>query len=81
MQGFQPQDSFKAGELSRRTGLSRQTLHQYAILGLLTPVGMTKGGQRLFPANAVERVELIRKLCACGYTLQEIRETFFKNNQ
>ena len=42
---------------------------------------MTKGGQRLFAANAVERVELIRKLCACGYTLRDIREIFLKRGQ
>ena len=75
------QELYKAGELSRRTGLSRQALHQYALLGLLTPVEMTKGGQRLFAANAVERVELIRKLCACGYTLRDIREIFLKRGQ
>ena len=69
---------WKAGELARQTGLTRQSLHQYVLLGLLEPVDMTKGGQRLFGADAVDRVKLIRDLVACGYTLRDIRDTFFK---
>ena len=69
---------WKAGELARRTGLTRQSLHQYVLLGLLTPVDMTKGGQRLFAEDAVERVKLIHNLCDNGYTLRDIRDIFFK---
>ena len=70
----------KAGELARRTGLTRQALHQYVLLGLLTPVSMTQGGQRLFDEEALERVKLIRNLCDNGYTLKSIREIFFKKS-
>ena len=69
---------WKAGELARRTGLTRQSLHQYVLLGLLAPVDTTKGGQRLFAEDAAERVELIRNLLACGYTLRDVRDIFFK---
>jgi len=44
---------------------------------LLRPAQTTKGGQRLFDAGDVERVQLIRKLCASGYTLQAVRDLFF----
>jgi len=73
-----PVKLLKAGELARRTGLTRQSLHQYVLLGLLTPVQTTKGGQRLFDEQAEERVELIRSLLACGYTLRDVRDIFFK---
>jgi DNA-binding transcriptional MerR regulator len=69
----------KAGELARRTGLTRQALHMYVQLGLLRPSGSTKGGQRLFDEDATERVNLIRKLCASGYTLRDIRDIFIKD--
>jgi MerR family transcriptional regulator, thiopeptide resistance regulator len=69
---------WKAGELARQTGLTRQALHQYVLLGLLKPVDMTKGGQRLFDEEAAIRVELIHKLCAIGYTLRDIRDIFIK---
>jgi DNA-binding transcriptional MerR regulator len=68
----------KVGELARRTGLTRQAVHQYVLLGLLEPAQMTKGGQRLFEPSAVARVQLIRDLCANGYTLRGIRDLFFK---
>ena len=70
----------KAGELSRQTGLTRQSLHQYVVLGLLIPDGMTKGGQRLFSESAaLARIQLIQDLLSNGYTLQSIRDIFFKN--
>jgi DNA-binding transcriptional MerR regulator len=69
---------WKAGELARFTGLTRQSLHQYVLLGLLVPVETTKGGQRLFDQKAAERIKLIRDLLANGYTLRDIRDTFFK---
>lgn len=69
----------KAGELARRTGLTRQALHLYVQMGLLRPSELTKGGQRLFGEDAVARVQLIRKLCASGYTLRDIREIFLKD--
>lgn len=71
----------KAGELARRTGLTRQSLHQYVLLGLLQPVEMTQGGQRLFTPEAEERVTLIRNLLANGYTLRDVRDIFFKEKQ
>ena len=70
----------KAGELARRTSLTRQSLHQYVQIGLLEPAGTTKGGQRLYDEAAVERVVLIRKLCDSGYTLRDIRDIFLKGN-
>jgi DNA-binding transcriptional MerR regulator len=69
----------KAGALARLTGLTRQSLHQYVLLGLLTPIEQTRGGQRLFNEDAVARVKLIHDLCEAGYTLRDIRDTFFKH--
>jgi len=68
----------KAGDLARRTGLTRQSLHQYVLLGLLEPVETTKGGQRLFTPAAEDRITLIRNLLASGYTLRDVRDIFFK---
>ena len=69
---------WKAGELARRAGLTRQALHQYITMGLLAPVELTKGGQRLFDSSAMDRIKLVRDLSASGYTLQDIREIFFE---
>jgi len=68
----------KAGELARRTGLTRQALHIYVQMGLLKPALLSQGGHRYYDAASVERIELIRKLCASGYTLKDVRDIFFK---
>jgi len=71
---------WKAGELARETGLTRQALHQYVMLGLLDPADTTEGGQRLFDKSAVGRVQLIRDLCAINnYTLRDVRDLFMKD--
>ena len=69
----------KVGELARRTDLTRQALHTYVQLGLLIPARSTVGGQRLFDQKAEERVNLIRKLSASGYSLKDIRDIFLKD--
>jgi DNA-binding transcriptional MerR regulator len=71
-----PETALKIGELAQRTGITRQALHQYVLLGLLTPNATTSGKHRLFRLADIERVRLIRNLCASGYTLCEIRKTF-----
>ena len=70
---------YKAGELSRRTGLTRQALHQYVLMGLLEPDDVTKGGQRLFSDKAEALVKLIRKMCENGYTLKDVKDIFIKS--
>ncbi|MEI6233108.1 MAG: MerR family transcriptional regulator [Planctomycetota bacterium] len=69
---------YKAGELSRRTGLTRQALHQYVLMGLLEPDDVTKGGQRLFSDRAEALVKLIRNMCDNGYTLKDVKDIFIK---
>ena len=69
---------YKAGELSRRTGLTRQALHQYVLMGLLEPDDVTKGGQRLFSDKAEDLVKLIRRMCENGYTLKDVKDIFIK---
>jgi len=70
---------YKAGELSRRTGLTRQALHQYVLMGLLEPDDVTKGGQRLFSDRAESIVKLIRSMCENGYTLKDVKDIFIKS--
>ena len=72
---------WKAGELARQTGLTRQALHQYVHMGLLAPVDYSKGGQRLFDDETVELVRLIQDLRDIGYHLGDIRDIFIKRRK
>ena len=63
----------KVGELARRAGKTTRAIHLYEELGLLNPAVRSKGGFRLYPASAVERLEWIQKLQDMGFSLTEIK--------
>jgi DNA-binding transcriptional MerR regulator len=67
--------AWRIGEVARATGLSRQTLHQYALLGLIRPSGRTSGGHRYFAGSVFRQIDEIRALKRTR-TLAEIREEF-----
>ena len=55
----------RIGELSAATGASARSLRYYEEQGLLTSE-RSAGGQRHYPASAVERVNLIQSLLTAG---------------
>jgi DNA-binding transcriptional MerR regulator len=64
---------YKIGELIERSGLSRQTLHNYTMLGLIEPIRRTVSGHRLYDEGALTRLERIKEL-RVSKTLLEIKE-------
>lgn len=66
---------YTTGEIAVATGLSRQTLHAYARMGLIEPAETTPGGRRLFPARVVRRLDEIRAMNV-DLTLSEIRDVY-----
>jgi DNA-binding transcriptional MerR regulator len=68
-----PKKLYKIGELMERSGLSRQTLHNYTMLGLIRPARRTPSGHRLYPEEVFETLERIKELRR-SHTLLEIRE-------
>lgn len=66
-----PKKLFKIGEVMRYTGLSRQTIHNYTMLGLLREEERTDSGHRLYGEEVFERIERIRALRG-DRTLKEI---------
>ena len=67
-----PEKLYRIGEVMRYSGLSRQTIHNYTLLGLIREVERTEGGHRLYPEDVFERLEKIAKLKNTK-TLKEIR--------
>ena len=55
----------RIGDLSAATGASARSLRYYEDQGLLAS-SRTTGGQRVYPATAIERVSLIQSLLAAG---------------
>lgn len=68
-----PRKRYKIGEVMEHSGLSRQTVHYYTVLGLIRPEGRTPSGHRLYAEDAFERLERIAELKR-DHTLEEIRD-------
>ena len=68
-----PKKLFKIGEVMRYSELSRQTIHNYTMLGLITEEERTDSGHRLYDETVFAQLERIKKLRK-SRTLKEIRE-------
>ncbi len=68
-----PKKLFKIGEIMLHTGLSRQTIHNYTMLGLLTEEERTPSGHRLYGEGVFERIARIKELRA-RKSLKEIQQ-------
>ncbi len=53
---------FKIGEVMEYTGLSRQTIHNYTLAGLIYEARRTASGHRLYDESVFDRVEKIKVL-------------------
>jgi DNA-binding transcriptional MerR regulator len=72
-----PPKLFKIGEVMRHTGLSRQTIHNYTTLGLITEEERTESGHRLYGEDVFGRLRRIEELKG-RMTLKEIRRILTK---
>ena len=68
-----PRKLFRIGEIMHSTGLSRQTLHNYTVFGLITEEERTESGHRLYGEPVFSRLSRIEDLKRQGKTLREIR--------
>jgi DNA-binding transcriptional MerR regulator len=72
-----PVKLYRIGELARYTPFSRQTIHNYTIMGLIREVQWTEGGHRLYDESVFERLSKIIELRKTK-TLSEIRQILNK---
>ena len=70
-----PAKLYRIGELVRYSPFSRQTIHNYTIMGLIREVEWTDGGHRLYSERVFERLSRIIELKKTR-TLDEIRRIF-----
>ena len=62
------------GEVAERAGLSLRTVRYYEETGLLEPAKRSNGGFRLYTAEHVDRLALIRSMKPLGFSVQQMRE-------
>lgn len=61
-----------SSELARLAGVSADTLRHYERKGVLARPRRAGNGYREYPAAALQRVQLIRRALAVGFTLDEL---------
>ena len=74
-----PAKFYRIGELVSYTPFSRQTIHNYTIMGLIREAKWTEGGHRLYDESVFERLSQIIQLRKTN-TLSEIKEILTRNN-
>jgi DNA-binding transcriptional MerR regulator len=67
-----PKKLYRVSEIADHLGVTRQTLHNYAIIGLITEERRTEGGHRLFDESVFARLAIIQRL-KHKHRLHEIR--------
>ena len=75
-----PAKLYKIGDLVRYTPFSRQTLHNYTVMGLIQESEWTQGGHRLYEEDVFERLGRIAEMRK-SKTLSEIRNIFMAEEQ
>jgi DNA-binding transcriptional MerR regulator len=68
-----PTKLYRIGEIIRFTPFSRQTIHNYTIMGLIREAQWTEGGHRLYAESVFERLSQISELKKTK-TLDEIKQ-------
>lgn len=57
-----PAKLYRIGDIVRSTPFSRQTIHNYTIMGLIREAEWTEGGHRLYDESVFERLSRIMEL-------------------
>lgn len=67
------QKLYRIGEVMEHSRLSRQTIHNYTVWGLITEARRTRGNHRLYAESVFPRLERILELKQ-SCSIAEIRE-------
>ncbi len=65
---------YKIGEVMQHTGLSRQTIHNYTVAGLIAEKTRTPSGHRYYEESVFDRLEQVKILQKKNYTLMQIKK-------
>jgi DNA-binding transcriptional MerR regulator len=74
MPGIEPTGGLRAGQVAAAAGVNLQTLRYYERRGLLAAPDRTLGGHRVYSAEAVTLLRVIKTAQRLGFTLAEVAE-------
>jgi MerR family copper efflux transcriptional regulator len=64
--------SLRIGEIAREVGVSPDTIRHYERVGVLPHPPRTLAGYRRFSVDTIQRVRLVRRALAIGFSLAEL---------
>jgi len=67
-------DGLRSGQVADAAGVNQQTLRYYERRGLIAEPGRTLGGHRLYPAEVVTVLRVIKTAQRLGFTLDEVAD-------
>lgn len=67
-----PMKRYRIGEVMQHSGLSRQTIHNYTVMGLIQESTWTDGGHRLYDLEVFARLSRIKALKSC-HRLRDVK--------
>lgn len=79
--GNSRKDFLRAGELARLAGVSTDTLRHYERKGVLPAPRRSNNNYRHYPPESLERVRLVRRALAVGFTLDELASILAARDQ
>jgi DNA-binding transcriptional MerR regulator len=68
------EDKLRSGEVAERAGVNIQTLRYYERRGLIAEPARSPGGHRIYPADTVTLLAVIKAAQRLGFTLDEVAE-------
>lgn len=69
----------RIGELARLAGVSCRTIDYYTQIGIIDEASRSPGKHRLYSAEALKTIRIIKELQKQHYSLQEICQLFNEN--
>jgi DNA-binding transcriptional MerR regulator len=72
---------WRIGELAKASGVSPDTLRHYERKGVLRKPSRSANGYRGYPPESLDRVRLVRRSLAVGFTLDELSEVLKVRDQ
>lgn len=72
--GAQTPQGLRAGQVAEAAGVNRETLRYYERRGLLSEPSRSPGGHRLYPAEAITVLRVIKAAQRLGFTLDEVAD-------
>ena len=67
-------EKFTIGDIAKNAGIGIETIRYDERRGLISPMGRTEGGYRIYDKDALSRLRFIKNAKEIGFTLKEIDE-------